>query len=87
LSQLQDSGDIHPVAYASRALSATEKRYAITELETLAVMLAVSQHQAESAEWYLTVAEDMQLGMLLHLACDDPHETARLHFLLAMTTD
>jgi len=46
LSQLQDSGDIHPVAYASRALSATEKRYAITELETLAVVWAMSHYHA-----------------------------------------
>ena len=46
LSQLQASGDIHPVAYASRALSATEKRYAITELETLAVVWAVSHFHA-----------------------------------------
>ena len=46
LSQLQDSGHIHPVAYASRALSTTEKRYAITELETLAVVWAVSHFHA-----------------------------------------
>ena len=46
LSQLQDNNEIHPVAYASRALSATEKRYAITELETLAVVLAVSHFHA-----------------------------------------
>ena len=46
LSQLQDSGHIHPVAYASRALSATEKRYSITELETLAVVWAVSHFHA-----------------------------------------
>ena len=46
LSQLQSNGEIHPVAYASRALSATEKRYAITELETLAVVWAVTHFPA-----------------------------------------
>ena len=38
LSQIQEDGKVHPVAYASRALSSTEKNYAITELETLAVV-------------------------------------------------
>ena len=38
LSQLQDDSCLHPVAYASRSLSGAEKRYAITELETLAVI-------------------------------------------------
>ena len=38
LSQLQDDGSLYPVAYANRSLSGAEKRYAITELETLAVV-------------------------------------------------
>ena len=42
LSQKQCDGSTHPVAYASRALSSSEKRYGITELETLAVVWAVS---------------------------------------------
>ena len=46
LSQLQDDGCLHPVAYASRSLSGAEKRYAITELETLAVVWAVSHFHA-----------------------------------------
>ena len=37
---------LHPVAYASRSLSPQEKRYAITELETLAVVWAVSHFHA-----------------------------------------
>ena len=46
LSQLQDDSHLHPVAYASRSLSATENRYGITELETLAVVWAISHFHA-----------------------------------------
>ena len=46
LSQEQEDNRLHPVAYASRALSPQEKRYAITELETLAVVWAVSHFNA-----------------------------------------
>jgi len=42
LSQVQDDGRLHPVAYLSRALSESEKNYGITELETLAVVWALS---------------------------------------------
>ena len=38
LSQLQDDSKLHPLVYASRSLSPSEKNYAITELETLAVV-------------------------------------------------
>ena len=46
LSQRAKDGKVHPVAYASRSLSPQEKRYAITELETLAVVWAVSHFHA-----------------------------------------
>ena len=46
LSQRAEDGKVHPVAYASRSLSPQEKRYAITELEMLAVVWAVSHFHA-----------------------------------------
>ncbi len=49
LSQKQDDGKLHPVAFAGRALSQSEKNYSITELETLAVVWAVSHFHSY---WY-----------------------------------
>lgn len=46
LSQQAEDGKVHPVVYASRSLSPQEKQYAITELETLAVVWAVSHFHA-----------------------------------------
>ena len=42
LSQIQADGRLHPIAYASRSLSKSEKNYAVTDLETLAVVWAVT---------------------------------------------
>ena len=41
LSQMQDDGTIHPIAYASRSVDKHEKNYGISELETLGLVLAV----------------------------------------------
>ena len=46
LSQLQDDGKVHLVAYASRALSDPKKRYAVTELETLAAVWVLKHFHA-----------------------------------------
>ena len=42
LSQEDQQGKLHPATFASRSLSLQEKNYAITELETLAVVWGVS---------------------------------------------
>ena len=42
LSQPQDDGQLYPIAFASRAFSPLEQNYAITELETQAVVWAMS---------------------------------------------
>jgi len=41
LFQRQD-GKLHPIAFTSRALNPQEKNYAITELEILAVVWAIT---------------------------------------------
>lgn len=46
LSQVREDGRSHPVAYASRALSPSEKNYGITDLETLAVVWSVGHFQS-----------------------------------------
>ena len=42
LAQIQSDGFPHPIAFASRALSPSERNYGITDLETLAVVWALS---------------------------------------------
>ena len=42
LSQFQEDSKLHPLFYASHSLSSSEKNYAITELETLAIVWAIS---------------------------------------------
>ena len=41
LSQVQDDGTIHPIAYASRSVNKHEQNYGISELETLGLVWAV----------------------------------------------
>ena len=58
LSQKQCDGRIHPIAFASRALSAPETNYGITELETLAVVWACSHFHAYLYGHNMTVYTD-----------------------------
>ena len=59
LSQTQLSdGKLHPVAYASRALNPSERRYGITELETLAVVWAMSHFHHYLYGNHVTVLTD-----------------------------
>ena len=58
LSQTQSDGRSHPIAYASRALSPQEKNYGITELETLAVVWAISHFHAYVYGYKVTVLTD-----------------------------
>ena len=56
--QVQDNGHKRPVAYASRALTPTEKRYAIIELEALAICYGVEKF------------ENLLLGKYFHIQTD-----------------
>ena len=42
LSQIQEDGLVHPIAYASRSLTTGERNYAVTQLDTLAVVWAIT---------------------------------------------
>ena len=62
LSQLQDDKRLHPIAYASRSLSSQEKKYGITELETLAVVWAIQHFHAYLYGHVVTVYTDHSAG-------------------------
>ena len=58
LSKVQDDGLIHPVAYASHSLSKPEANYSITELETSAVVWAVTYFHSYLYGHFVTVFTD-----------------------------
>ena len=60
LSQKQADGKLHPVAYDSRSLSSNDKRYAITDLETLAVVWAIGHFQYYLYGQDVTISTDHQ---------------------------
>ena len=58
LSQPQADGCLHPVAFASRSLSPAERNYAITDLETLAVVWVVTHFRCYLYGHSVTVYTD-----------------------------
>ena len=62
LSQKQQDGHLHPLAYASRKLQAAEKNYGIMELETLGIVWAVKYFRSYLLGHKLVVYTD-------HVAC------------------
>ena len=60
LSQKDENGKLHPVAYYSRSLSNTELNYSITEKELLAIKSAFSnwRHLLLGAKYQITVYTD-----------------------------
>ena len=58
LSQEQSDGKIHPVAFASKALSPSQKNYSIMELETLTVVWAINHFHSHLYGHHVTVYTD-----------------------------
>ncbi len=58
LSQKQEDDQLHPIAYASLALDPNERNYAITELETLAVVWAARKFRPYLLGHHTTVLTD-----------------------------
>ena len=58
LSQVQEDAKLHPVAYASRSLSSAERNYSVTELETLAVVWALTRFHSYLYGQSVTVLTD-----------------------------
>ena len=75
LSQRDERGQLHPVAYASRTLHKHEKNYPITELETLGLVWAVKHFRAYILGHHCVVLTD-------HAACtsllNTVHPSAKL---------
>ena len=70
LSKKQQDDQLHPIAYASRALDPNERNYAITELETLAVVWAACKFRPYLLGYHTTVVTD-------HSACVSVLNSAR----------
>ena len=60
LLQKQADRKLHPVAYASRSLTNNEERYAISDLEMLAVVWAISHFQYYPYGHDVTIRTDHQ---------------------------
>ena len=58
LSQPKQDGKLHPLSYASRSLSNSERNYSITELETLGVVWAIHHFRAYLYGHNVTVFTD-----------------------------
>jgi hypothetical protein len=58
LSQKQEDGKLHPVAYGSRACSAIEERYGATDLEACAVIYALDQFDVYVRGHPITILSD-----------------------------
>ena len=58
LQKQDEDGKLHPVAFASRSLNAAERNYSISELETLAVVWAISHFHAYLYGQQVTVMTD-----------------------------
>ena len=75
LSQKQDDGHLHPIAYASRSLNPHEKNYCISELETLGLVWAVRYFRPYLLGHHTIVYTD-------HSAClslfNTPHPSGKL---------
>ena len=58
MNQKQPNGDIRPVAYASRTLTPTEKRYSQTESEALSVLFGIQRFSLYLYGMQFTVYSD-----------------------------
>ena len=72
LSQLQEDGKPHPIAYTSHALSPEERNYGVTELEMLVVVWAVTHFRAYLYCSHVTIYTDHSA---VKSALLDPHAT------------
>ena len=58
LSQVNDDGEDHPIAYGGRSLHPTERRYSVSERECLSVVEAIKAYHPYIADSKFTVITD-----------------------------
>ena len=74
LSQKQPDGKLHPIAFASLALSPCERNYGITELETFAVVWAVSHFRSYLYRQEVVVYTDHSA---VNAVLENPHSSGK----------
>ena len=77
LSQVDDSGEEHPVAYASRKLLPRETRYAAVEKECLAVVEGIRSFRAYLEGRHFEVQTDHRFLQYLHRLRDSNGRLSR----------
>ena len=70
MMQRQQSGDMRPVAFASRSMTVTETRYAQIEKEALAITWACEHWEALAVTWACEHWDELLVGMRFSIETD-----------------
>ncbi|XP_046575996.1 uncharacterized protein LOC124284000 [Haliotis rubra] len=82
-SQKGEDGKEHPVSFAGKSLSPTQKKYSITEKECLAIVLGLKHYQPFLADSHCTVVTDHAALQYLNSIKDATGRLGRWSILLS----
>lgn len=83
LNQLQDNGQLHPVAFLSRTLNDSERRYTVSEREMLAIVYAIKYWRNYLMGYQFTVYCDHLPLKFLFSSKDSYNKLFRMKLFLA----